>query len=208
MIPNWVDTNAIVPQPRDNEWARKRTARRQLRRHALRQRRTRAGSRHPRAGGDVSARSRGPADRHRRRSARVTRTPWSCRSGSSSTTSCASCRISRASVLSESLSSAHLHFVGLAKGLSGLRRPEPALRDPRRGAAGDRRRRRRQRDGAARLRGRVRDRASARPARAVAKAIREAHDGMHDLEAMGAKRRACTSSSRPTATSPSGATGS
>ena len=48
--------------------------------------------------------------------------------------------------LSLSLAAADLHYVGLARGLSGLRRPEPALRDPRGRPAGARLRRRGQRD--------------------------------------------------------------
>ena len=58
VIPNWVDTRAITPQPRDNEWAAAARARRPLRRHALGQRRARAGPRQPRSRGDVPARPR------------------------------------------------------------------------------------------------------------------------------------------------------
>ena len=49
------------------------------------------------------------------------------------------------------------------EGARGLRRPEPAVRDPLGGPSGDRRGRRRERDGAARARGRVRHRHPARP---------------------------------------------
>ena len=66
VIPNWVDTRAITPQPRDNEWAASARSGRSLRRHALGQRRARAGPRQPRSLGDVPARPRRPAHRHRR----------------------------------------------------------------------------------------------------------------------------------------------
>ena len=82
-----------------------------------------------------------------------------------------------------------VHVVGLAQGLSGLRRAEPALRHPRRRPAGDRRGRRR----AARPRSVVREaglrrRRAAGPSGAARRAIRRAHDGELDLEAMGGAR--------------------
>ena len=69
----------------------------------------------------------------------------------------------------QSLSTADVHVVGLARGLAGYVVPSRRLRDPRRRPAGDRRGRRRERDGAARHRGRLRRRrAAGRPVRARA----------------------------------------
>ena len=77
------------------------------------------------------------------------------------------CRTSRATCCRCRLSSADLHFVGLARGAVGLRRSEPAVRDHGRRPPGRRRGRRRQRDGAGRRAGRLRDRRAAQPARAA-----------------------------------------
>ena len=65
-----------------------------------------------------------------------------------------------------SLATGDLHYVGLAPGPLRVRRPEPAVRDPRRGTAGARLRRRGQRDRADRRGGRLWDRGAAGPARA------------------------------------------
>ena len=72
-------------------------------------------------------------------------------------------------VLPLSLAAGNLHFVGLARGLVRLRRAEPAVRDPRRRPPGDRLCGRRQRDGAGRVGGRLRRRASAGPPRAASR---------------------------------------
>ena len=90
-----------------------------------------------------------------------------------------------------SLSSADIHVVGLAKGLAGLRRAEPALRDPRRRPPRARRGGRLERDGAARARGRLRHRHPARRGPiSLARTIREAADGAFDLAEMGRRGRA------------------
>ena len=116
VIPNWIDTTAITPQPRENEWARP-AARREVRRHALGERRPRAEPRRARPGHDLPPRPRRPRGRdHRlRRPARgdqslaarleadnVRFLPYQPRE-----------------VLPLSLAAANLHFVGLARGLSG-----------------------------------------------------------------------------------------
>ena len=68
--------------------------------------------------------------------------------------------------LSLSLGAADLHFVGLARGLSGFVVPSRLYGDPRRRTSGARLRRRGQRDREARPRGRLRCRRPARPSRA------------------------------------------
>ena len=93
------------------------------------------------------------------------------------------------SVLSESLSAAHLHFVGLAKGLSGFVVPSrlygilAAGRPVIVGADAE--------SETARLVAEVGCGIVLPPGRPelVARAIREAHDGLLDLEGMGAKGR-------------------
>ena len=92
--------------------------------------------------------------------------------------------------LSESLSSASLHFVGLRPGPVGLRRPEPPLRRARGGQArAGRRRRRRARPRSWRVN--PAPGSSFRPGSPdeVAAAIRAARDGEYDLEEMGRRGR-------------------
>ena len=69
VIPNWVDTSELAPQPRRQRLVARAGSRRRVRRHALGQRRSRSGPRHARARGDVPPRPRAPAgdgDRLRR----------------------------------------------------------------------------------------------------------------------------------------------
>ena len=56
VIPNWVDTRAITPQPRDNEWAGNHDLVAPFVVDALRQRGARPGSRQPRPRRDLSPR--------------------------------------------------------------------------------------------------------------------------------------------------------
>ncbi len=58
VIPNWVDTTELAPQPRRNAWSAGAGRRRRVRRHALGERRPRPGSRHARPRGDVPPRPR------------------------------------------------------------------------------------------------------------------------------------------------------
>ena len=114
------------------------------------------------------------------------------RASGSRPTRCGSCRTSRASCRSLSLSSADVHFVGLARGLAGYVVPSRLYGDPRRRAAGDRRRRGRERDGAAR---RARSAAASsippgRPVRCSRGRSGRAHDGEFDLAEMGRRARA------------------
>ena len=148
VIPNWVDTKAITPQPRDNDWARE---------HGLVDRFVVMHSgnvghaqdldtlihatTHVRELDNLAVVVIGTGARHADHLALATRLEAD---------KVSFLGYQPREVLPQSLSSADIHFVGLARGLGGLRRSEPALRDPRRGATGDRRRGRRQRDGAGR----------------------------------------------------------
>ena len=109
-------------------------------------------------------------------------------------------------VLPQSLSAADVHVVGLAAGPRGLRRPEPALRDPRRRQAGDRRRGRGERDRAAR---RPRSAAASSCRRAVPSCLR-ARSAMRTTGSTTSRRwaraDASGSSAKPTVPSPSAAT--
>ena len=106
-------------------------------------------------------------------------------------TRCASCRTSRASCCPSRSRPRTSTSSGSRQGLAGLRRAEPALRDPRRRAARDRRRRRRERDCAGRAR-RSAAGSSSRPAGPSCSRGRSAssHGGEHDLDGMGRRGRA------------------
>ena len=188
VIPNWVDTNAIVPQPRDNGWAQKRKLTgRFVVMHSGNVGHAQDLETLVRAGTflrdleDLQIVIVGFGARHADTVALAKRLeldgivrflPYQSRS-----------------VLSESLSSAHLHFVGLAKGLSGFIVPSrlygilAAGRPVIVGADGE--------SETARLVSEVGCGIVLPPARPelVAKAIREARDGAYDLEGMGAKGR-------------------
>jgi colanic acid biosynthesis glycosyl transferase WcaI len=188
VIPNWVDTTAIVPQRRENEWARKRklvgkfvvmhsgnvghaqdldslvragTFLRDL--ENLQIVIVGFGARHA----DTLALSK-----RLELDGMVRFLPYQSRD-----------------VLSESLSAAHLHFVGLAKGLSGFVVPSrlygilAAGRPVIVGADAE--------SETARLVSEVGCGVVLPPGRSelVARVIREAYDGLLDLEAMGAKGR-------------------
>ena len=156
--------------------------------------------------GDVPARPRRPADRDRRlrRPARglvaLAERLEADKVVVPRPTSRASCSPSRCRA-------ADIHFVGLARGLSGYVVPSRAVRDPRRGPARDRRRRRRERDGAARRRGRLRDRRAARATRARSRRRSATRTTASTTSRRWAATGASTSRPRPTARSPSVATG-
>ena len=188
VIPNWVDTKAIVPQPRENEWARKRRlAGRFVVMHSGNVGHAQDLDTLVRAGtflrdlDDLQIVIVGFGARHADTVALAKRLeldaivrflPYQSRG-----------------VLSESLSAAHLHFVGLAKGLSGFivpsrlygilaaGRPVIVGADPE--------------SETARLVADVGCGIVLPPARPelVAKAIRDAREGRYDLEGMGAKGR-------------------
>ena len=188
VIPNWVDTTAIVPQPRDNAWARKRKlVGKFVVMHSGNVGHAQDLDSLVRAGTflrdleDLQIVIVGFGARHADTLALTKRLelsdlvrflPYQSRD-----------------VLSESLSAAHLHFVGLAKGLSGFVVPSrlygilAAGRPVIVGADAD--------SETARLVSEVECGVVLPPARPelVARAIREAHDGLLDLEAMGARGR-------------------
>ncbi len=188
VIPNWVDTKAIVPQPRENEWAqRRKLAGRFVVMHSGNVGHAQDLESLVRAGTflrdleDLQIVIVGFGARHADTVALAKRLeldgivrflPYQSRG-----------------VLSESLSSAHLHFVGLAKGLSGFIVPSrlygilSAGRPVIVGADGD--------SETARLVSAVGCGIVLPPARPelVAKAIRGSREGIYDLEGMGAKGR-------------------
>ena len=188
MIPNWVDTRAIVPQPRDNEWARKR----KLADSFVVMHSGNVGHAQ-----DLETLVRAATFLRDLEDLRIVIVGFGARYAD--TVELAK-RLeleeivrflpyqSRA-VLSESLSSADLHFVGLAKGLSGFVVPSrlygilAAGRPVIVGADAE--------SETARLVSEVGCGIVLPPGRPelVAKAIRDARDGLHDLEAMGAKGR-------------------
>jgi colanic acid biosynthesis glycosyl transferase WcaI len=188
VIPNWVDTTAIVPRPRENEWARKRKlAGKFVVMHSGNVGHAQDLDSLVRAGTflrdveNLQIVIVGFGARHADTLALTKRLeldeivrflPYQSRD-----------------VLSESLSAAHLHFVGLAKGLSGFVVPSrlygilAAGRPVIVGADAE--------SETARLVSEVGCGIVLPPSRPelVARAIREAHDGLHDLEGMGAKGR-------------------
>ena len=188
VIPNWVDTDAILPQPRENEWAEKRKlVGKFVVMHSGNVGHAQDLDTLVRAGTFLRDLENlqivivGFGARHADTIALTKRLeldgmvrflPYQSRE-----------------VLSASLSAAHIHFVGLAKGLSGFvvpsrlygilsaGRPVIVGADPE--------------SETARLVAEVGCGIVLPPGRPelVATAIREAHDGLHDLEAMGAKGR-------------------
>ena len=187
VIPNWVDTRAITPQPRDNEWAEQ---------HGL------VGSfvvmHSGNVGhaqdldslvrvGDVPPRPRGRPHRHRR----LRRPPharWShWPSGSRSRRRCASSR-------TRSASACRSRSRARTSTSSGSRRGSPAT-SCRAGSTGSsplavrsRGGRRVERDCAARARGRLRHRHPTGRPDLLARTIREAADGAFDLDGDGPAR--------------------
>ncbi len=188
VIPNWVDTTAIVPQPHENEWAKRRKlVGRFIVMHSGNVGHAQDLETLVRAGTflrdlpDLQIVIVGFGARHADTVALARRLeldglvrfmPYQSRA-----------------VLSESLSSAHLHFVGLAKGLSGFIVPSrlygilAAGRPVIVGADAD--------SETARLVSEVGCGVVLPPARPelVARAIRDAHDGVFDLDGMGARGR-------------------
>ena len=118
VIPNWVDTTALEPRPRDNAWAREHELRRQVRRHALRATSAtrRTSTRSIRAATFLRDLDdlRIVADRRRRAPRRAEGAREAARG-----------RAGRfmgyqpRELLADSLSSADVHVVGLARGPSG-----------------------------------------------------------------------------------------
>ena len=188
VIPNWVDTDAILPQPRDNDWARKRKlVGKFVVMHSGNVGHAQDLESLVRAGTflrdleDLQIVIVGFGARHADTIALTKRLeldgmvrflPYQSRE-----------------VLSDSLSAAQLHFVGLAKGLSGFVVPSrlygimSAGRPVIVGADAE--------SETARLVAEVGCGIVLPPGRPelVAAAIREAHDGLHDLESMGARGR-------------------
>jgi len=188
VIPNWVDTTSIGPVPHDNEWAQKRElAGRFVVMHS-------GNVGHAQ---DLETLIRSATFLRDLESLRIVIVGF----GARYTDMVALAKrldlgglvrflpYQRREVLSESLSSAHLHFVGLGRGLSGYVVPSrlygilAAGRPVIVGADAE--------SETARLVEEVGCGIvlpAGRP-ELVAKAIREAHDGVHDLEGMGAKGR-------------------
>jgi colanic acid biosynthesis glycosyl transferase WcaI len=188
VIPNWVDTQAIVPQPRDNRWARRRS----LDGHFVVMHSGNVGHAQ-----DLETLIRAATFLRDLDDLRIVIVGFGARYADMVELAA---RLDLGetvhflpyqsrSVLSESLSSADLHFVGLAKGLSGFVVPSrlygilAAGRPVIVGADAD--------SETARLVEEVGCGVVLPPGRPelVARAIRDAHDGVHDLEAMGAKGR-------------------
>jgi glycosyltransferase involved in cell wall biosynthesis len=188
VIPNWVDTQAIVPHQRDNEWSRKRK---------LTDRFVVMHSGNVGHAQDLETLIRAATFLRDVEDLRIVIVGFGARFADM-------VELARRldlgetvrflpyqarSVLSQSLSSADLHFVGLAKGLSGFVVPSrlygilAAARPVIVGADAE--------SETARLVSQVGCGIVLSPGRPelVARAIREAHDGLHDLEAMGAKGR-------------------
>ncbi len=188
VIPNWVDTGAIVPQPRENEWARRRLLDGRFTvmhsgnvGHAQDLETLVRAATFLRDLDDLQIVIVGFGARHADTVALAKRLelgnlvrfmPYQSRG-----------------VLSESLSAAHIHFVGLAKGLAGFIVPSrlygilSAGRPVIVGADPD--------SETARLVSEIGCGIVLPPTRPelVAQAIRDAHDGVFDLEEMGAKGR-------------------
>jgi colanic acid biosynthesis glycosyl transferase WcaI len=188
VIPNWVDTQVIVPQQRDNEWSRKRK---------LTDRFVVMHSGNVGHAQDLETLIRAATFLRDVEDLRIVIVGFGARY---TDMVALAKRLDLAetvrflpyqsrSVLSQSLSSADLHFVGLAKGLSGFVVPSrlygilAAARPVIVGADAE--------SETARLVSQVGCGIVLPPGRPelVARAIREAHDGLHDLEAMGAKGR-------------------
>jgi len=188
VIPNWVDTDAILPQPRDNEWARKR----QLAGRFIVMHSGNVGHAQ-----DLETLLRAGTFLRDLEDLRIVIVGFGARHADTVTLTgrleleeiVRFLPYQSRDVLSESLSSADLHFVGLAKGLSGFvvpsrlygilaaGRPVIVGADPE--------------SETAQLVSEVGCGIVLPPGRPelVAKAIREAREGRYDLEAMGAKGR-------------------
>ncbi len=198
VIPNWVDTSEITPQPRDNTWSQA---------HGLEGKFVVMHSGNVGHAqdldslvrvGDVPARPRRPADRHRgirrapQRDGRARGAPRG--DGCRPLSAVPEARAAPALALERRPARRRAR-----EGPGRLRRAEPALRDPRRRPPGDRSRRRGQRDREARLRGRLRRRHPARASGASSRAR-----SVQPATARTTSRRwdgevASTSSARPTA---------
>ncbi len=164
VIPNWVDTSAITPQPRDNEWAREN----HLDEPFVVMHSGNVGHAQDldtlvRAE-DVPPRSRRPRNHHRRlrRTLRRGPRPQPATRRVRSLQAVPAARGAGAVALERRRPLRRARARAL-----GLRRPESALRDPRGWATGDRRRRRRERDCERGARGRLRRRHPAGPAGAA-----------------------------------------
>jgi glycosyltransferase involved in cell wall biosynthesis len=188
VIPNWVDTQSITPLPRDNDWARKR----KLAGHFVVMHSGNVGHAQ-----DLETLIRAATFLRDLDDLRIVIVGYGARYGdmvglAKRLELGGSVRFlpyQPREVLSESLSAAHVHFVGLGKGLSGFVVPSrlygilSAGRPVVVGADPD--------SETSRLVAEVGCGIvlpSGRP-ELVARAIREAHEGHHDLEGMGAKGR-------------------
>ena len=188
VIPNWVDTKSITPLARDNDWARKR----KLAGHFVVMHSGNVGHAQ-----DLETLIRSATFLRDLETLRIVIVGYGARYGdmvglAKRLELGGSIRFlpyQPRELLSESLSAAHLHFVGLGKGLSGFVVPSrlygilAAGRPVIVGADPD--------SETSRLVGEVGCGIVLPPGRPelVAKAIREAYDGLHDLEGMGAKGR-------------------
>jgi glycosyltransferase involved in cell wall biosynthesis len=188
VIPNWVDTKSITPLSRDNDWARKR----KLAGHFVVMHSGNVGHAQ-----DLETLIRAATFLRDLEDLRIVIVGYGARYGdmvglAKRLELGGSIRFlpyQPREVLSESLSAAHVHFVGLGKGLSGFVVPSrlygilAAARPVIVGADPD--------SETSRLVGEVGCGIVLPPGRPelVAKAIREAYDGLHDLEGMGAKGR-------------------
>jgi colanic acid biosynthesis glycosyl transferase WcaI len=188
VIPNWVDTQAIVPQPRDNAWAR----RRRLTGHFVVMHSGNVGHAQ-----DLDTLIRAATFLRDLEDLRIVIVGFGARYADMVELA-KRLELGEAvrflpyqsrTVLSESLSAADVHFVGLAKGLSGFVVPSrlygilAAGRPVIVGADAE--------SETARLVAEVGCGIVLPPGRPelVAGVIREAREGLHDLEAMGAKGR-------------------
>ncbi len=188
VIPNWVDTNAIVPQPHENEWARRRL---------LDGRFIVMHSGNVGHAQDLETLVRAATFLRDLEDLQIVIVGFGARHAD---TVALAKRLELGSVvrfmtyqsrgvLSESLSAAHIHFVGLAKGLAGFIVPSrlygilSAGRPVIVGADPD--------SETARLVAEIGCGIVLPPARPelVAQAIRDAYDGVCDLEEMGARGR-------------------
>ncbi len=157
VIPNWVDTRAITPQPRDNEWAV---------RHDLVGRFVVMHSGNVGHAQDLDSLVRAATFLRDRDDVRIVIAGFGARHGEmvalaerlEVNDAVRFLPYQRRERLPLSLSSADVHAVGSRKGARRLRRPEPALRDPLRRPPRHRRGGRSERDGTSRARDRLRHR--------------------------------------------------
>ena len=189
VIPNWVDTKAIVPQPRDNPWARA---------HGLEDRFVVMHSGNIGHAQDLDTLIRATTSLRDLERLSVVLVGFGARHAhyvrlaqSLEADAVRFLDYQPREALSQSLSSADVHFVGLARGLSGYVVPSRVYGILAAGRPVHRRGRRRQRD-RARSFARSAAGSSLPPGRPdlLASAIREVASGEHDLEELGRRGRA------------------